>query len=39
MEDFYRVIQGEKDVILPMEDALFSTRKTLEIQHFADKIS
>jgi len=37
MEDFYRMLQGEKDVILPMEDALFSTRKTLEIQSFADK--
>ena len=36
MTDFYRVINGEKDVVLPVGDVINSTRKTVEIQTFAD---
>jgi len=37
LTDFYRLIQGEKDVILPMQDVFNATEKTLEIQEFANK--
>ncbi len=37
LTDFYNLTQGDKDVILPMEDTIASTRYTLKIQKEADK--
>ena len=36
LDDFLKVVKDEKNVILPMSDVLASTRKTLEIQGYAD---
>ena len=35
LTDFYRLLQGEKDIILPMEDVFSATRTTLKIQESA----
>ena len=37
LDDFLGLLDGAKDVILPMSDVLSSTRKTLEIQKFSDE--
>lgn len=37
LDDFIRLVKGEDGVILPMEEALSSTRKTLEIQKYSDQ--
>ena len=37
LDDFLKMLNGEEDVILPMDDVLSSTRKTLEIQGYADQ--
>lgn len=37
LTDFYRLTQGEKDVVLPMQDVFSSTRLTLLTQVMADK--
>ena len=36
LTDFYNMVNGQKDIILPMEDVFNATRRTLEIQKFAD---
>ena len=36
LEDFYRMVNGEKDVILPMDEVFSSMRDTLTIQKYAD---
>jgi len=35
LTDFYRLLNGEKDIILPMQDVLSATRATLKIQEAA----
>ncbi len=39
LTDFLRVVNGEADAILPMEEVLASTRATLLLQQAADRIS
>ena len=36
LADFYRMVQGEDDVILPMDEVFKSMRDTLTIQKYAD---
>lgn len=37
LTDFYRLAQNDRNVILPMEAVFAATRKTLEVQRFADE--
>ncbi len=37
LTDFYRMVNGEKDVILPMNEVFSSMRDTLTIQQYADR--
>lgn len=37
LTDFYKLVKGENDVVLPMCDVFESTRSTLKIQEFANK--
>ncbi len=37
LDDFLKMVNNEENTVLPMADVLSSTRKTLEIQSFADK--
>jgi len=37
LTDFYKMLGGDKNVALQMEDVLKATRQTLKIQEFADK--